>query len=89
MLLDNYIANVFGEPMIANNMRIDRMMDHPITYGIRMAKGSDRLEKCLREYLRDNRQEVFDIFKKFLKPVKVIYMSIYIRHKSRISVKPS
>ena len=71
MLLDNYIATVFGEQMMANKMRTDRRMDHGITYGIRLAKDSEKLEKCLREYLRDNRQEVFDIFRKFLKPEKV------------------
>ena len=71
MLLDSYIANVYDELMIAKKIRIDRMMDHGITYGIRLAKDSEKLEKCLREYLRDNRQEVFDIFRKFLKPKKV------------------
>ena len=71
ILLDSYIANSIGHHLVVNKMRVDRMMDHPITYGIRMAHGAERLEKCLRKYLRDHPQEVFDMFRKTLNPVKV------------------
>jgi hypothetical protein len=36
-----------------------------------MAQGSEELEKCIRRYLRDHPQEVFDMLRKSLKPVKV------------------
>ena len=71
MFVDSYIASTFGEYFYTNKVRTDRMMDYPITYGIRMAKGSERLTKCLRKYLRDNPQEVFELLKKSLNPTKV------------------
>ncbi len=71
MLIDNYIASAFGDMFVDSNVRIDRFMDHAITYGIRMAHGSEKLEKCLRKYLRDHQQEVFDMLTKSFDIVKV------------------
>ena len=71
IFIDNYVANAFGDYFILHDYRVDRMMDHPITYGIRLARGSERLEKCIRKYLRDHPSEVFDMFSKGFKVVKV------------------
>lgn len=71
MLVDSYIVGAYGDMMVDSNVRVHRMMDHSITYGIRMALGSQRLEKCLRKYIRDHPQEVFDMFRKTLRIVKV------------------
>lgn len=70
MLIDNYIVNALGDYFKNYDVRTHEMIDHPITYGIRMAQGSEELEKCIRRYLRDHPQEVFDMLRKSLKPVK-------------------
>ncbi|XP_028409567.1 uncharacterized protein LOC114532236 [Dendronephthya gigantea] len=64
IFIDNYVANLFGKTLAEYNYRVDRMMDHPITYGIRLGRGSERLQKCIRKYLKDHPQEVFDMFSK-------------------------
>ena len=66
MLIDSYMAGSLGKYFYENGVRTDRMMDYPITYGIRMAKGSERLTECLRKYLRNHPQEVFDMLKRSL-----------------------
>jgi hypothetical protein len=71
MHIDNYIVNAVGDQLKNYDVRTHEMIDHPITYGIRMAQGSEELEKCIRRYLRDHPQEVFDMLRKSLKPVKV------------------
>ena len=71
MLIDSFTASVLGKHLHNIGIRTDRMMDYPIIYGIRMAKGSERLTKCLRKYLRNHPQEVFDMLRRSLNVEKV------------------
>lgn len=71
MLIDNYVTMKYGKELENVNVRVDRMINHAITYGIRMANGSKQLERCARTYIRDNPQVVFKLLTKNVSPVRV------------------
>ena len=70
-LVDNYVLTHSHKLINKEPIRIERYVDHKIPYGVVLAKNSSRLEKCLRKFLFDHPQEVFEIIASNLVPLKV------------------
>ena len=69
-LVDNYVLTTVNLIQEAPIM-IERYVDHQIIYGVVLAKNSSKLEKCVRKFLRNHPQEVFEIIASNLAPLKV------------------
>lgn len=69
-LVDNYVLTHSHKLINKEPIRIERYVDHKIPYGVVLAKNSSRLEKCLRKFLFDHPQEVFEIIASNLVPLK-------------------
>ena len=70
-LVDNYVLTHSLNLIQEAPIRIERYVDHQITYGMVLAKNSSKLEKCVRKFLRNHPQEVFEIIASNLVPLKV------------------
>ena len=70
-LVDNYVLTHSLNLIQEEPIRIERYVDQQITYGVVLAKNSSKLEKCVRKFLRNHPQEVFEIIASNLVPLKV------------------
>lgn len=75
-LVDNYVLTNFHNFIQKEPIRIERYVDHQITYGVVLAKNSSRLEKCLRKFLLNHPQEVFETIASNLVPLKVTFEAV-------------
>lgn len=73
-LVDNYVITHSLNLIQEEPIRIERYIDHPITYGVVLAKNSSKFEKCLRQFLHNYPQETFEIIAANLVPLKVRIM---------------
>lgn len=71
ILIDNYALTPFPNMMKGDAIRLEKTYDHPITYGIVLSAGSEKMEKCARRYVRNYRHEIFDHVSKYLVPLGV------------------
>lgn len=69
-LVDNYVITNSLKLIQEQPIRIERYIDHQITYGVVLAKNSSQLEKCFRRFLNNHPQEVFEIIAENLVPLK-------------------
>lgn len=70
-LVDNFVITHSLNLIQEEPIRIERYIDHQITYGVVLAKNSSKLEKCFRQFLHNHPQEVFEIIAANLVPLKV------------------
>ena len=70
-LVDNYVVTYHVNLIQDDPIRVERYIDHKIPYGVALASGSQRLEKCIRSHLADYPQEVFEKIAENLKPLRV------------------
>lgn len=70
-LVDNYVITHSLNLIQEEPIRIERYIDHAITYGVVLAKNSSKFETCLRHFLRNNPQEIFEMIAANLVPLKV------------------
>ncbi|XP_068756892.1 LOW QUALITY PROTEIN: uncharacterized protein [Montipora capricornis] len=68
-LVDNYVLTTVNFIQKAP-IRIERYVDHQIIYGVVLAKNSSKLEKCVRKFLSNHPQEVFEIIASNLASLK-------------------
>ena len=73
VLIDNFVNMHYGRVFVESKLRVDRMIDHPITYGVTLRKNASYLTRCVRKYVQDNPQEVFEMISESLHPFKVWY----------------
>ena len=52
-------------------IRIERTIEHPVTYGMVLAGNSSRMESCARRYVENYPRKVFQKIAEHLKPLKV------------------
>lgn len=52
-------------------LRIERTIEHPVTYGMVLAGNSSRMESCARRYVENYPRKVFQKIAEHLKPLKV------------------
>lgn len=69
-LVDNYVITHSLNLIQKEPIRIERYIDHKITYGVVLAENSSKFETCLRRFLRNNPQEVFELIAANLVPLK-------------------
>ena len=51
------------------NIHVEQEFDHPVTYGLVLARNSDRLTACLRKYKSHHPHQVFEIIADKLVPI--------------------
>ena len=71
ILIDNYALTRFSNWMEKEPIRVERTIEHPITYGLVLPTGSPITTQCVRRYMTNFDHEIFDNIAKHLKPVKV------------------
>ncbi|CAH3120687.1 unnamed protein product [Pocillopora meandrina] len=69
-LVDNYVLTHSLNLIQKEPIRIERYIDHSITYGVVLPKNSSRFEKCVRSFLQNHPQEIFEIIADNLVPLK-------------------
>ncbi|EDO38860.1 predicted protein [Nematostella vectensis] len=69
-LVDNYVITYFLKLIRDEPIRVEKYIDHSITYGVALALNSSRLEACMREYFNDYPHEVFESIAEKLSPLK-------------------
>lgn len=72
ILIDNYALTRFSKMMEEEPIRVERTIEHPITYGLVLPTGSPITTQCVRRYMDSFNHEIFMDIAKHLKPVKVI-----------------
>jgi len=70
VLIDNYALTRFSNLMEDDPIRLERTIEHPITYGLVLPTGSPRTAQCVRRYMDNYNHEIFEHIAKHLKPVK-------------------
>ena len=70
-LVDNYVITHSLNLIQKEPIRIERYIDHKITYGVVLAENSSNFETCLRRFLHNNPQEIFEMIAANLVPLKV------------------
>ena len=73
ILIDNYALTRFSKMMEGDTIRVERTIEHPITYGLVLPTGSPRTAQCVRRYMDNYDHEIFQHIAKHLKPIKVKY----------------
>lgn len=54
-------------------LRVERTIEHPLMYGMVLAKNSSHMEACARRYVENYPRRVFQRIAHHLKPLKVSY----------------
>lgn len=75
-LVDNYVITHFLKLIKDEPIRVEKYIEHPITYGAVLARNSSRLERCMRNYIVDYPQEIFEKISENLIPLKENHMHI-------------
>ncbi|XP_078360358.1 uncharacterized protein LOC144644704 [Oculina patagonica] len=70
ILIDNYALTRFSNRMAKEPFRVERTIEHPITYGLVLPSGSPNTEQCVRRYMKNFNHEIFERIAKHLKPIK-------------------
>ena len=73
ILIDNYALTRFSKMMEKESIRVERTIEHPITYGLVLPTGSPNTTQCVRRYMDNFNHEIFEHIAKHLKPIKVRY----------------
>lgn len=70
ILIDNYAVTRFSKILEGGTIRVERTIEHPITYGLVLPTGSPNTTKCVRRYMDNYNHEIFEHIAKHLKPLK-------------------
>ena len=54
-------------------LRVERTIEHPVTYGMVLAGNSSQMADCARRYAENYPRKVFQRIAHYLKPLKVSY----------------
>lgn len=71
ILIDNYALTRFSKLMENASIRVERTIEHPITYGLVLPTGSPNTTQCVRRYMDNFNHEIFEHIAKYLQPLKV------------------
>lgn len=70
ILIDNYALTRFSKMMEDASIRVERTIEHPITYGLVLPTGSPNTTQCVRRYMDNFNHEIFEHIAKYLQPIK-------------------
>ena len=79
ILIDNYALTRFSKMMEKESIRVERTIEHPITYGLVLPTGSPNTTQCVRRYMDSFSHEIFEHIAKHLKPVKVRFVDVIVK----------
>ena len=71
-LIDSYTVGSRMELFKDGGFRMSKMIDYPSAYGVVMAGYARKLQKCFREFLKEERASVFEIITDNVQGVTVI-----------------
>ena len=57
--------------------RVERTIEHPVTYGMVLAGNSSKMEACARRYVENYPRKVFQRIAHHLKPLKVRHRNLW------------
>ena len=80
ILIDNYALTRFSKMMEKESIRVERTIEHPITYGLVLPTGSPNTTQCVRRYMDNFNHEIFEHIAKHLKPIKVRYANAIVKY---------
>ena len=72
-LIDNYALTRFSNYLQHDHIRLHTVIEHKINYGLVMSpdKGAEKTVKCVRRYLKNYNNDVFDYMARQLQPIAV------------------
>ena len=82
-IMDNYLLSHFHKIIKREPVRVQSNLEQPINYGLVMAPNSNKLAACFRDFVRNNPQDIFDIIRSNLNPLKVRMFAI---HRARSNI---
>ena len=71
--MDSFMITAHLNLIRDHPIRIERTIEHPITYGMVLAGNSTRMADCARRYAENYPRKVFQRIADHLKPLKVQY----------------
>ena len=77
-MIDNYILSAIEDDLSKYELRLEREVHHPVTYGVALRMNSTKMEKCFRKYTRHFPQKMFEIIKSKLVPVVVSLIYVFL-----------
>ena len=70
-LVDNYVISYFLNLISDEPIRVEKYIEHGISYGVGLTSNSSQLEKCMRYFVKNYPQEVFEVIAGKLQPLRV------------------
>lgn len=71
-LIDSYTVGSRMELFRDGGLRMSKMIEYPSAYGVVMAGYAMKLQKCFREFLKEERASVFEIIRNNVQGVSVL-----------------
>ena len=69
--VDNFIITSHIDLIKDHPIRIEKTIQHPVTYGMVLAGNSSQTAACMRRYVENYPRKVFQKIAEHLKPLKV------------------
>ena len=70
-LVDAYVLGSRRDLFNDLGVRINKIYDYSSAYGVVLAGEGRKLQKCFREYAKENRKEIFKIIEENVNTIKV------------------
>ena len=76
--VDSFIITSHLDLIKDHPIRIERTIEHPVTYGMVLARNSSRTSACMRSYAENYPRKVFQKIAEHLQPLKVTISMIWL-----------
>jgi len=74
-LIDSYTVGSRMDLFRGGSLRMSKMIDYPSAYGVVMSGYARKLQKCFRQFLKEERASVFEIITNNVQGVTVIQIN--------------
>ena len=78
-LVDVYTVGSRKELFSDGVLRMGKIIEYPSAYGVVMSGYARRLQKCFREFLKEEKATVFEVITKNVDGITVTIMNFYLR----------
>ena len=68
-LVDNFVITKVKELLKDKPVRIEKFIEHPITYGVALGQNSSKMARCLRHFKTSYARKVWEAIRINLQPV--------------------
>ena len=77
VMVDNFVYRASKGMLNKQEVHQELEIDHPVTYGIVLAKNSTKLEKCFRRFMSHNPHTVFEVISQTLAPMSSSWKQLF------------